>query len=128
MKEKDIIIIYDGDCGICSYFMQFAERKTRKKLSLFPFVTDSLANQYGLQLHELAKVSVIVIENSKIYSHSSALRRIFSYMGLVYKIPALLLAFKPIEKASNILYKYIARNRHKLSKLFGMNACKIKPQ
>ncbi len=128
MKDKDIIIIYDGDCGICSYFMQFAERKTRKKLSIFPFVTDSLASQYGLQLHELATESVIVIENSNIYSHSSALRLIFYYMGFIYKIPALLLALKPIEKATNILYRYISRNRHKLSKLLGMKACKIKPQ
>lgn len=128
MQSTKRIIIYDGDCGICTFMMQFAKKRICKDIAIYPFVSEPLANSYGEELYQYAQESVIFIQDNKILLRSEAIESILSELGMPYKLFSYPLRIKILAKLSDILYDVISRNRHKISKLFGMKACNIKHQ
>lgn len=106
------IVLFDGDCNFCDASVQFIIK--RDPYAHFYFT--SLQSERGRQLKKqygIAKEedSVVLIENGKAYTQSSAALRIAKKLdGLWHLLFLLVLVPKPIRDR---FYKYIAQNRYK---------------
>lgn len=118
-----VIVLFDGVCNFCDGFVNFVIEKDKK--NVFKFAP--LQSESGKQLLEKYKIdpavtdSVVMIENEKAYTHSSAGLRVMKNLGGIY---ALSYAFIIVPKfIRDFFYKLFAKYRYRL---FGKkDACMI---
>ncbi len=120
-------ILYDGDCGICSYSTEWlAKRLDSKCIMILPFDEElEIGKQLGLNL-ELALKTVIFVKYDRYYTESRAIFEIAKSLPLPYKITGIVFANKFFEIIFNPIYRLIAKHRASISKLLGLQTCKVR--
>jgi predicted DCC family thiol-disulfide oxidoreductase YuxK len=79
---KDTIVFYDGDCGLCSYIVQFILKNEREEKLLFC----SLQSEFAIEFlkrkgHDATLLNTLYFFNgSKIYRKSSAALEIIKFL------------------------------------------------
>lgn len=108
------IVLFDGVCNFCNASVNFVI--ARDKAGYFKFAP--LQSEIGEELrtrHGIDKVetdSVIVIENERVYTHSSAALRIARHLDGIWSWTyVFVIVPKPIR---DLLYRLFARNRYRL--------------
>lgn len=111
--EDSPIILFDGVCNFCNYWVNFAiKRDRKKKLRFTPLQGETakrLLPQYDINPTSLN--SVIFIYNGKIYTQSSAAIRICKHLNRGWKLFYGLIIIPKILR--DFFYNIIARNRYK---------------
>lgn len=108
------IVVYDGDCGICSRLVRFTIRHDRRRRLLFcsnssPAGRTLIANA-GHDPDQLD--SVVLLRGEQVWIESAAAIRIAALLGpLGLPALALLLIPRPLRDGA---YRWIARHRHRL--------------
>lgn len=121
--ETNPVILYDGDCNLCSWSMQFIIHHDSEDqftfISLQSAEGRTLIAEYGIQLETLD--SFILIEDPHYFTQSSAAIRVSCYFSGWWSIWSWLTIIpKPLRDWG---YDRIAKNRYKL---FGkVNSCTI---
>ncbi len=110
---ENAIILFDGVCNLCNSSVQRIIANDSKDYFLFASQQSEFAkkklNEFNLNSEHLS--SVILIENNKIYTKSTAALRIARRMDGAY---FLLYVFIVIPKfIRDWVYNYIAKNRYK---------------
>lgn len=120
------LLIFDGDCGICTKLALYAERKVIGKSQVKPFyeVLEEVA-EFGIN-SELAAKTVIYIRNNEVFLKSRAVFEFCKIMPGIYKIPGILFSNNFFTLIFNPFYNLIANNRAKISKFLGYDACKLR--
>ena len=124
---KDILI-FDGDCGICIFTAEFIKKRVHKySLEIKPYQILDLKNIHSDLDEDMTSKSVYFYKNNKkqIYSKSKAVFLALKKMNGLYKIMGYLLDNPLFVFIFNPIYNIVARNRTKISKMFGLNACNI---
>lgn len=107
------VILFDGICIFCNFWVNFAiKHDPKKKLKFAPF--QSNAGQLLLSQHHIAIESinsVILIENGKVFTQSSAAFRVCKYLSGIWKIFYGLLIIPKFLR--DFFYNVIARNRYR---------------
>lgn len=114
--KKDIhqpLVFFDGVCNLCNSSVNYFIKKDRKNKLKFASLQSDAAKKillhFGVQKIDLK--SIIVLNNGKLYSKSSAIIEILRELGGIYKI---LLIFWIIPKPiRDFVYQFIADNRYK---------------
>ncbi len=111
--EEAPLILFDGVCNFCNYWVQLALRKDRKQRLRFATLQGRTAErilpQYGISPQ--ANSSVIFIEEGKAYTQSTAVFRICRYLSGGWR---LLSIFRFIPGfLRDPIYRLIARNRYR---------------
>lgn len=116
-KHNDVLLI-DGHCGMCSRLGSFLARRVSDKTPL-----NIIAQEEDVGVTIISNLSpdiqnidsVILIRNNNTYYYSSAGIRCLLYMKWLWKVmyPFAWLTPLPIR---DLIYKIIAKNRHKISK------------
>ncbi|MGH9949311.1 MAG: thiol-disulfide oxidoreductase DCC family protein [Pyrinomonadaceae bacterium] len=108
------IVLFDGVCNFCNGSVNFVIE--RDKAGYFKFaplqseIGEGLAAKYGIEKVETD--SVIVIENDRAYTHSSAALRIVKRLDGIWSwFYIFIIIPKPIR---DICYKLFAKYRYKL--------------
>lgn len=107
------IILFDGVCNFCNFWVKFAAKRDSNKQIKFA----SLQSEQGLSLLKLFNISikdlstVIFIDDGKVYMQSGAAFRICRYLDGGWKL-ASYLTFIPRPVRDGI-YNFIAKNRYK---------------
>ena len=108
------MLVYDGSCGFCSRSVRFILRHERRHdLS---FVTrnselgQALRPTHGMEAVE----SMLWIESGQVFAESGAVMKAAGYLGGWWRRLAVLGSFCP-SFMLNEVYKYIAKNRRRLS-------------
>lgn len=122
-------LLFDGDCGICSYSADWARRQDRRGLfvvepyQLFP--AKELI-RFGLTYDDCSREVQVITRRGRVLGGALAvnyflLKRFpWSILAvLIYAVPVVLLL-------EIVLYKLVARNRHRISRWFGLKACLLK--
>ena len=117
-KKRDIVIIYDGECGFCKECVRWVEK--RAVVTALPFQSADLA-RYGLTYDRCSK-EVVAIINGKVFGGADAVAKLLRVsghknLGTIVKLSG------PIGRNA---YKWVAANRnsrvvraiHLLVKLF----------
>ena len=111
-------ILFDGVCNLCNGFVQFVIRHDARGQFRFAAL-QSAAGQALLAAHAqpltpaaLANpVSVLLVADSRVYSHSAAVLRIAGLLGGVWRLAAVgWLLPGPWRDA---LYRFVARHRYR---------------
>ncbi len=115
MKEtkEHSIILFDGVCNLCNSSINFVIKRDSANLYKFTALQEApgigLLKQYGI--NTLDTDSIILIENGKAYTESSAALRVAKGLSGVWPV---LYGFIIIPKwIRNAVYDYIAKNRYK---------------
>lgn len=115
MEDANVqrIILFDGVCNFCSFWVKFALKRDKKARLRFTTLQGETAKTLLPKFHidPTALSTVIFIDGGKAYTQSSAALRICRYLNngwpLLY---ALMIVPKFIR---NGIYNLIARNRYK---------------
>lgn len=107
------ILIFDGECNLCNNWVKLILRFDKKQR--FKFC--SLQSEQGRKLIgdqillETLPQTVVLIENEKLYTHSTAALRVVQQLAFPV---SMLVVFKIIPvKVRDVVYNWIARNRYK---------------
>jgi len=107
------IILFDGVCNFCNFWVKFAgKRDSKKQLRFTPMQSDKgqvLLNEYHIQTKDLS--TVILIDEDKVCLQSDAALRICKYLDGGWKF-FYVLHFIP-QSIRNFIYTWIAKNRYR---------------
>lgn len=108
-KERPIVF-FDGHCGLCNCFVDFALTEDRRHNLLFsPLQGEAAKSRVGrLELEKLE--SIILFDNNKIYRQSDAILRMLAYLGGLW--PLLSFSRAIPRQFRDFLYYIIAQNRY----------------
>lgn len=122
-------VLFDGDCGVCSWSADLVKRLGRPDLfevvPYFEYTEPELA-RFGLDYQQCVEYLCVVGPDQRVYKGAAAVNfvglRLFPFsiaFALLYVFPFVL----PLEA---LVYDAIAKNRTSISGLFGLNACKVR--
>jgi predicted DCC family thiol-disulfide oxidoreductase YuxK len=113
IPENTSIILFDGICNFCNYWVNQILRQDKKNRYRFA----SLQSEAGKKILALHKInveytdSVILIEDNKVYTQSTAVLKICKHLQGIY---VLAYAFIVIPKfIRDNVYDLIAKNRYR---------------
>ncbi len=121
-------VLYDGACGICSHFARWIRRiDAKNRFAIVPYQSFSeleLRNA-GLTIADCEKALQLITERGKVRSGASAVNYFFWHfrpwsflVAVIYALPFLLLG-------EHIGYRLLARHRHTVSRMFGLDVCAV---
>jgi predicted DCC family thiol-disulfide oxidoreductase YuxK len=105
-------LIYDGECRLCSTFVQFLLKYERHPILIFVAGQSESGQQLlrSFNIEKLAENSVLLVKKGKVYSKSRAVFEILPYLTFPWRI---LFVFKLIPtRLTDKLYDFVARNRY----------------
>jgi predicted DCC family thiol-disulfide oxidoreductase YuxK len=112
VNEKQIVL-FDGVCNFCNYWVNFAIKRDKKKKLKFTTLQGETAKQllpqYNINPSSLS--SVILIDTGKAYTQSSAAIRICKYLNGGWKLFYGLMIIPKFIR--DFFYNIIARNRYR---------------
>jgi predicted DCC family thiol-disulfide oxidoreductase YuxK len=109
-KTKGPIVFFDGSCGLCNRSVKFVLRKEKKQDLIFsPLQSEFAKNFMKGKMTMEGLDSMVLFENGKIYTQSSAALRITKYLKGLWPIMTIFLIVPPFIR--NAIYSYIAKNR-----------------
>ena len=113
MNSDQPVILFDGVCNFCNYWVNFAIKRDKRKELKFTTLQGETARQllpkYNINPTSLS--SVILIDNGKAYTQSSAAIRICKYLNGGWKLFYGLMIIPKFIR--DFFYNIIARNRYK---------------
>jgi len=116
------ILFFDGVCGLCNSFVDFALRHDRKGRVLFAPLQGSTAATQLDPANTATLDTVVLLENGRSYKRSSAIVRVLKQLGGIWTALAWLLWLIPWP-LRDLGYRIIAKTRYRL---FGRKeSCRI---
>lgn len=113
-EQKNAIILFDGVCNFCNSSVNFIIENDKANYFKFAPLQSDIAQEL-LQKHAIDKEntdSVILIENDKAYTHSSAALKVAQNLDGIYSLSY---GFIIIPKfIRDLAYKTFAKYRYKL--------------
>ena len=112
-QNKNLIILFDGFCNLCSKSVQFIIRRDPKAHFRF----SSLQSETGKNLLKEYQLkgdqpdSVILIENGKVFDKSTAALRICRKLNNGWPLLSVFLLVPPFFR--DYIYSWIAHNRYR---------------
>lgn len=117
LSSIDDVLLIDGHCGMCSRIGGFLSERVNSRTPLNIIAQEE---EFGINIlsdlpDEIRNIeSVILIRNGRVYYYSSAGIRCLLYMKWWWKIMYPFAWIVPLP-FRNIVYKIIAKNRHRVS-------------
>lgn len=113
MDSTQRLVLFDGVCNFCNFWIQFALKRDQKRRLKFTSLQGETAHQLLPRYHidPTVLTSVIFIDDGKVYRESSAALRVCRYLDGGWKLLYGLMII-PVFIRDGI-YKWIGRNRYK---------------
>jgi predicted DCC family thiol-disulfide oxidoreductase YuxK len=108
------VVLFDGVCKFCNGWVQFIIRHDHRDRFRFSPLQSDMGQSLLASHRELddSLDSVIVLEDDKLFTHSSAVLQILRRLGGLW---SLLVVFRIIPSPlRDMLYRWIAKRRYKL--------------
>ncbi len=122
-------LLFDGDCGICTWSSETAKRMDGDKRFIvepYQIFDESELMRFGISYSECSKRLQIITGQGSVHAGAFAVNyflwKQFPWtllVFLIYALPLLLLL-------ELIGYRLVATNRHLISQWLGMKACSFK--
>ncbi|MCS6874917.1 MAG: DCC1-like thiol-disulfide oxidoreductase family protein [Pyrinomonadaceae bacterium] len=121
LHEK--VVFFDDNCNLCNHAVNFIISRDLKKIFKFASLNSEAAKKL-LNENSIKDIdSIILIENGKTYTYSTAILRIAKNLSGLWKLfYVLVLVPKPMR---DFLYKILARYRYKF---FGQSCLVLTPE
>lgn len=104
------IILFDGVCNLCDKSVQWVLKRDKNDVFLFAPMQGKTAEGLKIQHKLFHMQSVVLIENEKVYTESTAVLRILKHLRGVWKLLyVFILLPKPLRDS---IYRFIAKRRY----------------
>lgn len=108
------IVLFDGVCNFCNSSINFViERDSKGYFKFAPLQSEAgeeLIAKHGIDTAETD--SVILVEDGKAYTHSSAALKIARHLDGIWKLGYwMIIVPRPLR---DVVYRFIARHRYRL--------------
>jgi len=123
MNEKKLIILFDGVCNFCNFWVNFLIDRDKKDIFRFTALQSEKGNEllkkYNLSTNDFD--TFVLIDDKKFYIKSTAALKVAKILpGLWPALYVFIIIPKPVR---NFLYSLVAKNRYKI---FGKkDSCRI---
>lgn len=123
LAQHPAIVLFDGACNMCNHSVQFAIKRDPEGHFKYASLQSELGQEL-LQHYKLPLVldTIVLIENGKAYTHSSAPLRILRKSSTPWSLLYAFIIVPPFIR--NGVYRWIAKNRYKW---FGKNESCMMP-
>lgn len=112
MQAEKKIILFDGECNFCNSTVNFIILHDPSGLFRFASLNSEIGNKLLKEYSVEPTDSIVLIEQGKAYTHSTAILRILKNLkGLWKLLYVFILVPKPLR---DFLYRAFAKNRYKL--------------
>lgn len=113
MIEKNSLVLFDGVCNFCNYWVSFAIKRDCKKKLKFTTLQGETAKEVlpRYDINPTSLSSVIFIDDGKAYTQSSAALQICRHLNGGWKLFYGLIIIPKLIR--DFFYNIIARNRYK---------------
>ena len=122
------LLLFDGDCGICTRSAELAKKIARGggyEVLPYQMVPEEDLKRFGVDYGKCSRRIYSITRNGRAWGGAFALNH-FCWRHFPWTIlPIVIYLLPPLLLAEIILYKIVARNRHTISRWFGLNACAI---
>ena len=106
-------VLFDADCGFCTASVRFMQRPLiRADVVAEPFQTHDLAAR-GLNSTDCA-ATLHVLADAKVYTGAAAIARVLRASRTPWPVLGVLLRVPGLSQLAELLYRIVARNRHRL--------------
>jgi len=106
------ILLFDGECNLCEAVVLFVLKHEKKPHLYFCPLQSStgvqILKQHAIDYKNIK--SVVLIENNKAYTKSTAALRVLKYLKIPYSIGYIFIIIP--SGIRNYLYSWIAKNRY----------------
>jgi predicted DCC family thiol-disulfide oxidoreductase YuxK len=115
-------LVFDGDCAFCSSSVRFGQRWIRRMPTAVPYQRADLV-RYGLTEAECAAAVQYIARDHQVYRAHDAVSALLLGAGRGWWVLGALLRVPGVHWLSGVVYRWVARNRHRLPG--GTAACAI---
>ena len=111
------VLIYDGDCGICTDSAKWTKKHVRDRsvVEITPFQALDL-DAFGLTLEDVTNAAWWIDSDGTRHRGHLAVARVLDHCSLRWRLLAKVLRMWPLSVGAAALYRWIAENRQRLSK------------
>jgi len=114
MNEQNPIILFDGYCNLCNSWIDFIIKRDKSKIFKFAAISSEsgkeILKNYTVETEGID--SIILIENEKCYTKSSATLEITKRLSGIW--PALYVLMILPKYFRDFIYDFIAKNRYRI--------------
>lgn len=131
MTAGQSLLLFDGECGICTAFARFAQTVDRREdFLIIPYqnYSEEQLAAFGASLAKCARRLHAISAQRKVYTGAFAVNYFFGryfpwrvFVFMIYLVPVFLLF-------EIIMYEIVARRRRRISQWLGLTACALAPQ
>lgn len=118
IPESNLIVLYDGVCGLCNRLNQFLlKRDTHDRFRFASLQSDlarTLLKRHGVDSHDLDTVNVVLDydqPSERVLSRSDAIIYVLTRLGGIWKLASLGRVLPKFLRDS--MYRMVARNRYR---------------
>ena len=108
MTQK--VVLFDGVCNLCNSSVQWLIRHDKNQIFRFASLQSDYAAEHLKNSEYQFIDSIILLDNNRIYSKSSAVLRILKRLRLPYNLLWVFIIVPPFVR--NFVYDVVARNRY----------------
>jgi predicted DCC family thiol-disulfide oxidoreductase YuxK len=127
LTNQSCTVLFDGDCGICSWCRDFAEHHDRAgKLRLVPYqLADLDGLSPGLTLHEAGRMAWFIKPDGRRYGGARCVFEVLKRLDGLWPVPGWMAANPLVSMLVTPFYWLIANNRHRISARLDLTACAV---
>jgi predicted DCC family thiol-disulfide oxidoreductase YuxK len=125
---KRAYMLFDGDCGICTWFADLAMRMdVHRQFYVEPYqrVPEHEMQPYGVSHADCARRLQVISRGGKAHRGAFAVNYFFVHYFPWKLMVVLLYVLPPLLLLELLTYEVVARNRTRLSRWLGMKACLV---
>jgi len=117
--KRRATLIYDGTCPICSGTVEWIEKNEQEgAFEMVPCQSDSLGSRYpDIDFEECMRAMQLALPDGHVLVGEQALPEIFKRLRR-YRAAALAFKLPGAETLSRILYRWFARRRYSIARVF----------
>ena len=121
MYEGKNIILFDGNCNFCNYWVNFVLKRDKQQVFKFASLNSEIGNKLKLQHQIPATIdSIVLIKNDDVFIKSSAAIEIARNLSGWW---FLLVVFRIVPTfVRDAVYDVVAKNRYRW---FGKSVCEL---
>ncbi len=122
-------LLFDGDCGICSYLSGMAGRmRGGSRFIILPYqaIPEAALAEYGIDYGDCSKRLQVITGRGRVYGGAFGINY-FLWRRFPWRLAVLAIYLVPVLLILEIIgYRLVAANRQRISVWFGLKACLIK--
>ncbi len=119
------MVIFDGDCAICTTLSQVIERRLRPSGAVLPWQRLDLA-AYGLTAAQCTEALQYVAADGTVFAGERAVARLLRASRPWVRPAGVVLELPGVRSLAGVVYRWVARNRSRLPG--GTPACAVPPR